>query len=167
MNTLAAEARHIQNPALGAALIWRFSCGYFQNHRTHDSAPLPLAYLVLPILYHAETRSVIESTRVGSGLRAAVAKFSESSNPRQDLLLGIHPRAKRFRLLTTRSLGLAIRAKLISVGPDARVTPLSLTPAASGLAVDVRHMLKDAEKIGTWFGQLTSHEVTSALKVRL
>lgn len=167
MLSLSRELRNVQNPALGAAVLWRFSCGYFSAHPTRASVPLPLAYIVLPLIFHEETRLVIKSTLTTSGLLAAMAKFGESSNPRQDLLLAIHTRTVRLRPLTTKALGIAIGTNLISVQQDALVVPLSLTPVSSVLAPEVRQMLRDAEKLGVWFSQLTVHEITTILKVRL
>ena len=39
---LAREAQNIQNPALGAAILWRFCCGYVGAHPEGDLPRLPL-----------------------------------------------------------------------------------------------------------------------------
>ena len=46
------------------------------------------------------------------------------------------------------------------------VIPLSRTNAR-GLPDDVKLLMADAEKLGAWCGQLTLHEVTTTLKVKL
>jgi len=163
---LAREVQYVQNPALGAVLIWRFSCGYFQAHPSRDSAALVLAYLVLPILFHEASRQVVRSTQTGSGLRTAVTKFEENQNPRQDVLLAVQTRAEVFRTLTTKSLGIAVSKSLVSIDTSARLVPLSLTAATAGVPGEARQLMRDAEKLGRWCALLTLHEISNLLKVR-
>ncbi|MGI8923447.1 MAG: three component ABC system middle component [Fimbriimonadales bacterium] len=158
--------RNVQNPALGALLIWRFACAYREAHQTKDAAPITLAYLVLPLLLHEQSQSAVRSTLAASGLRAAIAKFSESKNPRQDLLIALHNRALRLRALTTSSLGIAVAKSLVSLDAQARITALSTTPARATLSADVQKLATDSEKFGRWCAELSLHEVSAALKVR-
>ena len=54
MATLNKEVRAIQNPALGSVLIWRAASSYQKNHPAGSFLPLPLSFIVLPILLHEE-----------------------------------------------------------------------------------------------------------------
>jgi hypothetical protein len=163
---LAREAQNIQNPALGAAVLWRFCCGYIEAHPEGDFARLPLLFLVLPIVLHQATVELLRRTRRSSGLRAFASKFGDSQISKQDLLLQIHERAVRWRALSLHSLELAAAGHLIQLSDDGAVIPLSRTKAR-GLPDEVKQLLADAEKLGAWCGQLTLHEVTTTLKVRL
>lgn len=163
---LAREAQNVQNPALGATILWRFCCSYTEAHPTGDSPPLPVLFLVLPIVLHQATAELLRRTRVSSGLRAYAAKFSDAAVSKQDLLLQIHERALRWRSLTLQSVELAAAGRLIQLAEDVAVFPLSRTKAR-GLPEDVKQLLSDADKLGTWCGQLTLHEVTTTLKVKL
>lgn len=166
MTSLAREAQNIQNPALGAALLWRFCCGYVAAHPGSDSPRLPLLFLVLPIVLHQATAELLRRTRPGSGLRAFAAKFGDSKISKQDLLLQVHERAVRWRLFSLESVELGTAGRLIQLSDGGEVTPLSRTKAR-GLSDEVKQLMADAEKLGAWCGQLTLHEVTTTLKVRL
>jgi hypothetical protein len=163
---LAREAQNIQNPALGAAVLWRFCCGYAGAHPEGDMPRLPLLFLVLPIVLHQATAELLRRTRPSSGLRAFTAKFGDAQISKQDLLLQVHERAVRWRTLSLQSIELATAGHLIHLSDDGEVIPLSRTKAR-GLPEEVKQLLADAEKLGAWCGQLTLHEVTTTLKVKL
>ncbi len=93
MYTLSQETQYVQNPALGAMLLWRFAVGYERGSRTASPTPIPLLFLVLPVTLHEETVQFVTSTREASALRAFAGKFSESRTSKSDLLLAIHRRS--------------------------------------------------------------------------
>lgn len=163
---LAREAQNVQNPALGAAVLWRFCCGFVESHPASDAPGLPLLFLVLPIVLHQATAELLRRTRSTSGLRAYAAKFGDSAVSKQDLLLQIHERAIRWRRLSLQSIELASAGRLIHLSDAGEVIPLSRTKARA-LPDEVKQLLTDAEKLGKWCGQLTLHEVTTTLKVKL
>ena len=163
---LAREAQNVQNPALGAAILWRFCCSYTTNHPMNDAPALPMLFVILPIVLHQATAELLRRTRPGSGLRAFAAKFGDVTVAKQDLLLQIHDRSLRWRTLTMQSIELAAAGSLIHLTESGKVMPLSKTKAR-GLSDEVKQLLSDAEKLGAWCGQLTLHEITTTLKVRL
>ena len=165
LSGLTQEVRSVQNPALGAMLVWRFATAYTKASKTSEHVPLPLCFVVLPILLHERTASLLRSTQTASGLRAFTAKFGDSRNVQQDVLLAIHERALRLRKLTLESLSVGHATKLISVRTDGYVMALTSTAPKTGVPEAIRRLLKDAEKLGTWCGQLTLHEIGIALKV--
>ena len=59
MSLLSQEVHFTQNPALGAALLWRFSVGFNESHPVRGFAPLPLLFVVLPTILHQETAEQI------------------------------------------------------------------------------------------------------------
>ncbi|MFJ5431572.1 three component ABC system middle component [Pectobacterium actinidiae] len=163
---LAREVQNVQNPALGAAIVWRFCCGYVETNRISASPPLPLLFLVLPIILHQATSEFVKRTFKSSGLRAFAAKFGDSSVSKQDLLLQIQERAIRWRKLSLLSIELAVAGKLIKLEENGEVISLSQTNAR-GLSDEVRQLMDLAEKLGAWFGELTVHEVVTTLRVKL
>lgn len=166
MSVLGEEVWHVQNPALGALLVWRFVAAYSAARSDAAGCPLPLTFLVLPVLLHEETARHVRSTRRTTGLRGFVAKFSTGSTAEADVLLSLHDRARTMRAQTLDALRTAIAARLLStdVG-EASVFALS-TAFPRGVAEEVRRMGRDAEKLGDWCAQLTLFEVASSLKVR-
>lgn len=163
---LADEVRNVQNPALGAALLWRFTCGYTFAHPESAHAPLHLLFTVLPVTLHQQTFAVLKSTQADSGMRAFAAKFSESKNASQDVLLAIHDRIAALRLLTLQSLRIAARTRLILIRPNATVLPLSQTETTAGTTELTRPLLRGAHKLGVWCAGLSLHEISTILKVR-
>jgi hypothetical protein len=166
MTMLAREAQNVQNPALGAAILWRFCCAYANTHPTNDAPALPTLFLVLPIVLHQATAELLRRTRPSSGLRAFAAKFGDAAVSKQDLLLQIHDRALRWRTLTLQSVELAAAGRLIHLTGAGEAIPLSKTKAR-GLPDEVKRLIGDAEKLGAWCGPLTPHEIATTLKVRL
>ena len=166
MSVLSTEFRNVQNPALGATLLWRFACGHFAGHRTKDAVPLSLAFLVLPIVLHQQTEEFVKTTIKSSGLRAFAGKFGTASNAKQDVLLAINGRMIAHRTLTMESLRIAMSTQLVHVSKEARISPLSMTSMRSGIPLEIKRLHASSEKLGFWFSQLTVHEIASALKVR-
>lgn len=166
MTMLAREAQNVQNPALGAAILWRFCCAYAACHPANDPPALPTLFVVLPIVLHQATAELVRRTRPSSGLRAFAAKFGDTTISKQDLLLQIHDRSLRWRPLTLQSLELAAAGRLIHLTESGNVVALSKTKAR-GLPDEVKQLMGDAEKLGAWCGPLTLHEITTTLKVRL
>lgn len=167
MNTLSKEIRAIQNPALGALLLWRFSKGYEKGSENQASSPLPLLFLVMPILLHPQMSEFVRSTQEASGLRAFAGKFTTSKESKNDLLLSINKRAIRMRHLTLKSLTIAIATHLITVvHEEGTVLSLNGTFPISRLPKTIVTLVTSAEKLGIWFSLLSLHEISIILKVR-
>ncbi len=165
MAILNREVGAIQNPSLGSVLIWRATSSYQKRHPTSDFMPLPLAFLVLPILYHEQTASLVTTTRAASGLHKLTEKFRSAEESKTDLLLAVGGRATAMRELSWESLGLALSSNILAVD-TAKGTLLSLseTPLVSGVPLQIRPMLGNAE---SWvFGFPASPCMRSAYKCR-
>jgi hypothetical protein len=167
MSVLTKEVTHIQNPALGAVLLWRFAVGYTAAHRTSESPPVQLGFIVLPIILHQETCDVLRSTNLPSGLHGFAQKFSSAEVGKADLLFSIHARSIAFRNLSLDSLRFCVRHRLLTVTPsDGRLIPLSQTNP-TGVAHSTRPLLSASEKLGKWLSALSLFEITTVLKVVL
>ena len=73
MSSQDLDVMYVQNPALGAVLLWRFTCGYYSNE--NRPAPFPLLFVVLPIVFRQDLCSVIKSTQKASGLSKVSEKL--------------------------------------------------------------------------------------------
>ena len=67
MNSQDLDVMYVQNPALGAVLLWRFTCGYYSNE--NRPVPFPLLFVVLPIVFRQDlcknaVRKIFESLSV-------------------------------------------------------------------------------------------------------
>jgi hypothetical protein len=162
MTAFLNEVQAMQNPALGAALVWRFACGFTPDTSPHGT-PLPLAFVVLPLVLHARTLEKVMGTQAASGLRRFEAKFSEDN--RGDVLLSLQPRVLAMRELSLRSLRIAMRSGLVTLVPkEAAIWPRSRSAPPTDARAVVR-LLKSAEKLGEWCRDISLFEVAGLLKV--
>jgi len=161
----ANEARITQNPALGAVLLWRFTCSYQKSHKNRAAVPFPLAFTVLPIILHKPLFDVLASTQKDSGLRKFTEKFSGTREARQDVLLSIHERCLKWSDVTWDSLRIGFATKLFILTPDALIVPLTETDPHS-VPTNTAAMLRGAEKLGSWYAALSIHEISTLLKIR-
>jgi hypothetical protein len=163
---LNKEVRAIQNPSLGSVLIWRAASSYQKNHKTGSLMPVPLCFLVLPIVFHEETSALVMSTRPASGLRKLTEKFRSAEESKTDLLLAVGRRAVAMRNLTWQSIRLGLASNVISLNTeDGTLMSLSDTPFVSGVPQSIRPLLGSAEKLGAWFSGLTLYEVGLQMQV--
>lgn len=164
MSSLSSEVRNIQNPALGAVALWQFVRGYEGASQTNQPVPLPLMFLVLPIVLHREIRSFVSSTR--KGLRAFASKFGESKHSKQDLLLSIHGRADLMKELSIESLRVGIATSLISMNKDGTAFSVARGKCPTKLDDTTQLILSASAKLGSWCEPLTIPEIGSILFVR-
>jgi hypothetical protein len=151
----------VQNPALGAAAVWSAASG----HYIEDERPLPfhLAFLVLPIVLHRETRDIVSSTYESSGL----VKFAFKYKGHEDNLLAVHTRSLMLRTLTLDSISTALAAQLLSLDyANAALTPAKVR-GRPRQARDTEEILDAATKVGRWFAQLPLWQICSMLRVEL
>jgi len=166
MTILNQETRNIQNPALGAMLLWRFTTGYAEGSKVSSPTPLPLLFIVLPIMLHQETAEFVKSTRKTSGIRAFVAKFAEPKTSKNDLLLAIHERSINMRNLSMDSLRQAIVSKLILIDfTEGVAIPISKTQPKTDIPKSVSPLIRGAEKLGLWCSKISLYEVSVILRV--
>jgi hypothetical protein len=167
MATLSREVSTIQNTALAATLLWRAACGY-DDASESTPCPLPLIFLVLPILFQQDSAEFVIHTRKNSGLQLFAQKFADTTTSKNDVLLSINNRAIAMRPQTLEALRLSISKRLIAMRIDVGcVFPISTTAPIARIPEAVRPLLDAAEKFGYWCGQLTLFEIQQLLKVRL
>lgn len=157
------DVMYVQNPALGAVLLWRFTCGYYSNE--NRPVPFPLLFVVLPIVFRQDLRSVIKSTQKASGLSKVSEKlFSGKLN---DSIHYVNNTAIQMRELTLKAFNIAVEANLVALSAEkAKVFPLTTAIRKYTPKGDCKSMLAAAEKLGTWCSELTLLEVSKWLKVR-
>ena len=149
-------------------LLWRCASGYSATSDRSEPIPLPLLFLVLPILLHQETAELVTSTLKASGLRKFVEKFQLAAQSKTDLLLAIGPRAQAMPNLTAEALGIAVLCRVLAFEDNAaRAFSLSETPPVAGIPHSVRPLLGGAEKLGAWFAGSSLYEVALLLQVSL
>ena len=161
MTQFLSEVQAMQNPALGAALIWRFACGFAPQNEPHDGVPLPLAFVVLPVVLHERTRVEVISTRLSSGAR----KFEEKFHDRGDVLFALNQRAIGLRALSLRSVRQALAAGLLMLVPELGTLWPKSYASQPVEAKPISDLLAAAEKLGYWFRTLSVYEISGILQV--
>lgn len=155
------EIELVQNPALGAALLWKFTRAY-QAEKAAE-VPLHLSFLVLPLLMHQGSLKAIASTHTTSGLTLFAAKFGAQ----RENLLAVHDRTLALRPLTLKSIGLGVQSRLLSVDYEAAtLRGNSLDGSKAPRPPErLKAMPPAAEKLGYWFSKMDIRQIASALRV--
>jgi hypothetical protein len=166
MNTLAKEIEIVQNPALGALLLWRFAFAYQEHSRNGEGPSLLLSYLVLPLVWDEGTLRHLQSTRAASGLRAFVSKFSDSTNSSFDVLLELHERVGRWKSKTREALKVCFATELLSLTEEGNLKAGAPRFSISKQPSKIRALCFCSEKIGEWFARLSVRDICLILHVR-
>jgi Family of unknown function (DUF6521) len=151
------DIQSIQNPGLGAALIWKFSQGYAPKESALEGVPFLLAFIVLPLILHKGTRSNISATQAG------LYKFEEKYHDKYDLLFAIHDRALAMRELSRKSISTGIATGLLTLVPAEGVIWPNDLPDPKNLPPSITALLKAAKKLGSWARQVSLFELTKTL----
>lgn len=157
------DVMYVQNPAIGAALLWRFICGYYSNE--NRPVPFPLLFVVLPMVFRQDLCAVIKSTQKASGL----SKVSEKlfSNKQNDSIHYVNITAMQMRGLTLEAFNVAVEENLVSLSAEtATVFPLITTARKYTPQSGSKNMMTAAEKLGAWCSALSLLEIAKWLKVR-
>lgn len=166
MGILAKETRAVQNPALGAVLLWKFVDAYYEANPNHAGAPIPLLFVVLPMVLHEHIRSVMTSTRKGSSLRAFAEKFSSSKMAETDVVLSLQSRVSSVRELTMESLELLIRCGMATIDVKSGcMIPSKTRGLQHQVPEGVDSLLRAAEYLGNWMGPLSVYEAGATLRL--
>ncbi|PGR57479.1 three component ABC system middle component [Bacillus cereus] len=165
MSILNKELYIVQNPALGSILLYSFVEGYLSEAKK-ESVPLPLIFIVLPIVFHSETLKFVIPTRSASGLRTLVNKMSDSSASKRDLVFDIHNRTHLMKNITLESLRICIAKKLLEIEIDKGAIKISSTRIKKSKIKNYNpEMFSASRKLGIWCSQLNLQEISMILKV--
>lgn len=163
VNELNREIYLVQNPAIGAAILWRFVCGYYDADNESRQVPLLLIFLVLPIIFRADLRDVIGSTNKSSGLQKVSEKLFEGK--KADLFCSLQNSAEQYKDTTLSAINIAVSAKLISLScKTALLMPIQMR--TNKMPKSSENLMKLSEKLGIWCSSLSLHEISTLLKVR-
>jgi len=162
MNSLTHEIENVQNPAIGAAILWRFVCGYYSTEK--NPVPFPLLFIVLPMIFREDLCDIIKTTQKGKGLSKVSEKlFKDKKN---DNLYAINNTAISLRQKSLESICIAENAKLLVLDVEtALVYPLIETKKTT-VSSSTKALLDAADKLGLWCSSLSLLEICDWLKVR-
>ncbi|SPO55774.1 conserved protein of unknown function [Pseudomonas sp. JV551A1] len=150
----------VQNPALGAILMWEFVKGYKRQSLGKPPA-LPLLFIVLPILLSEVLRTKIGTTNPSSGLRLFIGKFSK----KQEAILTLQRRMLMLRPTSLSSLTIAIDCGLLQLDYTTALVDCTIKRYPHKNREKIRELGKFADKLGGWCGALTLQEVQAVLRI--
>lgn len=152
----------VQNPILGAALLWFFGRAY-QDESNGQRIPFPAFFTVLPILLNEYTLGVARSTQRQSGL----SKFTSNiESKHREELLAIHHRCLQMRPLTFDSLSVGSARALFSIDYETALVRAN-TIDAPKIPERLKRQFATAEKMGRWYAQLSLGQIVTLLQVVL
>ena len=161
MSGINKEIYYVQNPAIGAAILWRFICGYYSVEK--KLVPFPLLFVALPIIFRADLCDVITSTQKRSGLSKVSEKLFQAKTNNE--LYTINKASIDLRPLTLDAIRVGIACGLFDVNYEtALVYPLVET--SKRMKAEVNRLFNAAEKLGGWCADLSLIEICKWLKVR-
>jgi hypothetical protein len=166
MGILSKETRALQNPALGAVLLWKFADAYHDASPIHSGAPMPLLFVVLPMILQENVRSVILSTRKNSSLRTFAEKFSTSKMAQADVVLALQSRMAAMKRLTMDSVQIMIGCGMATIDVE---TGLFIPSKTRGLKQQIPDgvdlLVRSAEYLGNWMAGLSVYETAVTLRL--
>lgn len=166
MGALDTELDYVQNPALGAILVWQFAAGYEAAGEGAKAVPIPLSFVILALLLNGEMQSEITGTQAASGLRKLIEKLTDSKSSKGDLVLDVHTRSVDMRDLTLASIRIASASKFIFVDREnGTIVSLSNSEPTANVPNSLRPIVRNARKLGRWLGELSLFEVASILRI--
>jgi hypothetical protein len=150
----------VQNPALGALLLWTFVAEYYKSKGENEGPILPHIMLVLPILFNQDFVENIYNRRLNGGLYNAL-------NDEMTLFVGVQNRMQAMSNLTFRSINVCCSAKIVFLDKER----YEFIPVRSKIP-DYKHnesihkMLAAAKRLGFWFATNELNQLCALLKVR-
>lgn len=149
----------VQNPALGALLLWKFCRGY-QKERPDILPVLHSLFCVLPIVYHAPTLGELKSTNLPSGL----VKFATKLAEHREALIALHDRALAMRELTFASVATGAATRLLRLNySTAEVS--AIDESLPVIPDRLKYHYAGAEKLGYWFARIPLSLAFSTLQI--
>lgn len=156
------EVYHVQNPAIGAAVLWRFTCGY--KSKNGKPTPFPLLFYVLPIIFREDLCSIIRSTQKRKGLSKVSEKLFDGK--KNDELYTINNSAIEMRALTMTAFNMGAASNLFKMDFETAMVYALVDTNKNGVLASTKYLLDAAEKLGEWCSELTLLEISEWLKVR-
>jgi len=159
---LTAEARLVQNPAVGALALWAFVTQFIESHHAHRGPALPLCLPVLPLALNYDASTALHARRFEGGLELALVE-------NRAIVAGLQDRMVLMTDQTMRALDLAFASKILDYDAasgeliSCRKTP----PFTAAENSDVRKIVATARRLGHWFAVMQIARVLSLLSIRI
>lgn len=157
------DAYLVQNPAIGAYLIYHFVKGYYANKQ--KNVPIHLLFIVLPFMFDEACRQAAISFNKNKGISKLVDKINNGNKTNSIYL--INKKAIKLKECTWDSINIAMASSLIDFDFEtAEAFVLNDTVKEPRFNETLSKMIKASEKIGFVFADSNLIELCSYLNVR-
>lgn len=156
--TRSAETRNLLNPSFCSILLWSAARGYAEQSRK-KALPFEIAFLILPIVLHRETREALPRSQ-----RTSIAAWVDENQ-----LVRSHI-TERSRLLVPFTREALMFGGLYGVlkfsGSEvlgANEWDKKISETINACSAEIRECVKKAEFIGKWFAKTGNASTVMAL----
>ena len=158
----------INNPSLGAYLLWAF-CKKYQDHQ-EKRQDVPPAYLfcILTLLFDEDIRKVIASTQAAKGLRFSLAKLERTTSNKTDILYSISRKIELNKERSFESILVGLYYGILNINKDTGYIFSIVSSNVNRFAPpqELNDIIASAEKLGYWFSKHDALEIQEILRIK-
>jgi ABC-3C biological conflict system middle component len=154
------EQRVIQNTSLAAEAIWQAVHAAFEAKSRAEGVPLPLAFLVLPLVFHQRTSMVLAAKTQPGVLYKALADDRE-------ITVGLQTRMQAMSDRTFQALSIAFDTGLLRLDQnrERHLIPGRSTPPIAHATDEVKVIMNASKRVGHTFAELTLVQICTHLNI--
>lgn len=161
---LAKESWMINNPALGAYMLWICALSSFST--TKEAIHPSKLFCLFAFIFYSDTRSALVKNR--GTLQSYITSFSSTKSCATDVALSIHTRINEQKEKTLNSLIIACDTGLMTIDsetglitPNTEIKPI----AKANIDNSLKELISCSEKLGRWLSNLTTQDLMRITKV--
>lgn len=167
MSEIVEEVKLFNTPALGAYLLYKFTEGYTNSHKSGD-APIALHHFIAAAILTSENlKAPISNMR--ENLQSYIRSFED--NKASDLLICIHERIREKMAYSWAAIDIAVANGLLFWESESGKLYYKKLEKSPGYGNAPKAIIKrDGEKaeiLGRWFSEHDLSTITAYLKVLL
>lgn len=155
------EQRVVQNPALGAEVMWQAVQEAYAAQSRAGGVPLPLAFIVLPLTFHQRTATVLAAKTQPGALYKALADDRE-------ITVGLQRRMQALSGRTLKALSIGFRTGLLNIDRDRerQLLPGRKTAPVAHATDDVKIIFAAARRVGKAITEMSIVQISTQLNIR-
>lgn len=146
----------VQNVALSAIILHKFSYSYWIQDKS-TNPKLKYFFPILPLIYHAQS---LEMVNKSNALYTLLNKYPE-------LASGLNHRINKMTSQTFDGLNLAFNKGLLTIYIEKNEIVNLQKPIQKNYNVEIRNMIRGANKLGRWFAKVPIKELQIMLQSEL
>jgi len=155
------EQRVIQNTGLAAEAIWQATLEAYVASGRVEGIPLPLVFLVLPMVFHRRTALVLASKTQPGALYKALSDDRE-------ITIGLQARMQSMADRTLHALSIGFQSGLLQLDEDHRrhLLPGRKTAPVSHVTEEVKTIFGAAKRVGHALIEMSPIQLAAHLNIR-